>query len=113
MYEQISKHHDWLYGYVEIINKHQRLIEVDINELIEATKEPLEALEQQPADTHEHMYGALYGALLRAIELNNAMSRDHAEELTGYKVSQRISFTYRLLRLVTKTYERIERSEAE
>ncbi|MCM3732743.1 hypothetical protein M3196_13900 [Fictibacillus nanhaiensis] len=101
---ELSKHHEWMYGYLELINKHQRLIEVDIAEIVDATKKPLEALEQQPTDTPEHIYGAVFGALLRAIELNNSMSRNHAEELTGYKVSQRISFTFRLLRLLDKTY---------
>jgi hypothetical protein len=110
--DELSKHHSFFIGYVDILNRHKRLIHVDVSELVESTEELRMKLEASMLEgSHAEMYGVIFGALLRAIETNNAMTQE--EVFTQHKVSKRISFTFRLLRLLTKVHGLAVKQEEE
>jgi Ni,Fe-hydrogenase maturation factor len=101
--DELSWHHSFFIGYVDILNRHKRLIHVDVSELVESTGEVRKKLEATELEgSHAELYGVIFEALLRAIETNNAMTQE--EVLAQHKISKRISFTFRLLRLLTKVH---------
>ena len=98
---KLSKYHDFFVNYTGMLNRHKRLIPIDVTELVENTREVLDNLEASDVP-NVRGYAVTFGALIRAIETNNEVSE---EDLMQQKVNQRISFTFRLLRLLNKTHE--------
>jgi hypothetical protein len=107
---ELSKHHDFLISYVELINRHQRLAYVDMSEISESTKAPLKTLSAKKGNKAS-IYGAIFESLLKQIEENNKVSR--ADVPTQYAIGKRISYTHMLLRLLVKAHGMAEQEQTE
>lgn len=106
--EILSEYHAFFVEYVELLNRHKRLVKVEVDEIRETTADTFRELKEHE-NVYVRFYGIVFEALLRAIETNN-----EAEGLTQHnqhKVNQRISYTFRLLRILTKEKEMVEWEE--
>ncbi|MFC7062749.1 hypothetical protein [Halobacillus seohaensis] len=97
----LAQHHSFFTDYVRLIHKHNRLLPLDVSELKASTHEIIDELKQSGA-SEVKTYAGIFVGMIVCIEQNNELAQG---DVTPWQVNQRVQRSFRILRLVNRSYE--------